>query len=135
MSVDLATQSPALPAAKGPGKQPFDRGSALYCHVLVRTDLSLAQQAVQAIHAAMACVGEHGGLTPDTRLVLLGVSGHDELIRWARRLTSQRIAYSLFEEPDHGIGPSALATRPGLLTERKGLGRLPLWSPGLASNG
>lgn len=134
MSAAVADRSPALPAAISSGKQPFDRESARYCHVLVRTDLPLAQQAVQAIHAAMACVGEHGGLTPDTRLVLLGVSGEGELIHWARRLDSQGVAYSLFEEPDHGIGPSALATRPGLLAERKGLGRLPLWSPGLASN-
>lgn len=114
------------------GKQPFDRASAQYCHVLVRTDLSLAQQAVQAIHAAMTCVSEHGGLTDETRLVLLAIPDQQSLLDWSDKLGARGIAHSLFEEPDHGIGSSALATAPGLLSERRCLGRLPLWSPGLA---
>ena len=121
---------PALPAVSG--KQPFDRAAARYCHVLVRQDLPLAQQAVQAIHAAMACVHEHGDLPPDTRLVLLAVPDQPSLLAWSSRLGERGIAHSLFEEPDHGIGPSALATPPAPLSQRRLLGRLPLWSPALA---
>lgn len=126
-----ALPPPALPAVSG--KQPFDRASARYCHVLVRQDLPLAQQAVQAVHAAMACVHEHGGLSPGTRLVLLSVPDRPALLDWSQRLGERGIAHSLFEEPDHGIGASALATPPAPLAQRRLFGRLPLWSPALAA--
>ena len=126
MSTALS-QIPRAPIPAPWGKQPFDRETAEYCHVLVRTDLSLPQQAVQAIHAAMAATAEHGGLRPDTRLALLAVPDQPSLLAWGQRLMAKGIAFSLFEEPDHGIGPSALATAPAPMAQRRCLQRLPLW--------
>ena len=75
---------PAVPQ-EGPvrplhsGKAPFDKESARTTYVLVRTDLPLAQQAVQAIHAAMSATARFGGLADDTRLALLSVGSEGEL--------------------------------------------------------
>lgn len=131
--------APAALAAMGagcPGKQPFDRQAATYCYVAVRKDLPLAQQVVQAIHAAMAATADHGGLTPHTRLALLAVDDEAHLLALASRLGREGVAFSLFDEPDHGIGASALATAPGPHARFRALRRLPLWEgPGCAGGG
>lgn len=112
----------------GSGKQPFDRATAPYAVVAVRTDLPPAQQTVQACHAAMkACAG--GALAEDTRLVLLGVPNRAALERLAERLAIEGARFALFEEPDHGIGASALATPPSVGPVPSALRKLPLWAP------
>lgn len=110
-----------------PGKAPFDPALAKTVYVLVRTDLSLAQQAVQACHAGMQAVARFGGLEPDTRLALLAIEGSEDLARWQRQLDNRGIPFTVFWEPDHNTGESALATPP--LDERQGkaFARLPLW--------
>ena len=118
---------PSGPVPVGGGKQPFDRHTALYSYVIVRTDLSAQQQTVQAIHAAMAATAHHGGLTDDTRLALLAARDQRQLYDIADALEREGIAFSLFEEPDHGIGASALATAPGPFARFRCLKRLPLW--------
>ena len=118
---------PVGPMPAGSGKQPFDRASANYCYVIVRTDLPLEQQTVQAIHAAMAATATHGGLSADTRLALLAAKGLRELQDIAGRLERDGVEFSCFEEPDHGIGFSALATAPGPFAKFRCLKRLPLW--------
>lgn len=122
--------------ADGLGKQPFCREQAKYCYVLIREDLSPEQQTVQAIHAAMAATAEHGGLTPDTRLALLSVKDQSHLLTLAGKLEQSGAQFSLFEEPDHGIGFSALATAPGFHRDFRLLHRLPLWKrTGVAPGG
>lgn len=110
------------------GKVPFDRQQATYCHVLVRADIPLPQQAVQAIHAAMAATAAYGGLRGDTRLALLQVRDQDELLAYADRLADKGVAFALFDEPDYGMGASALATAPGPVAQGRCLSRLPLWA-------
>lgn len=124
-SLSSASAGP-VPAA-GPGKQPFCRETARYCYVVVRSDLSLEQQMVQAIHAAMAATAQHGGLTENTRLALLCAKGQRHLLDLAVALDDQGKPFSLFHEPDHGIGYSALATAPGFHRDFKILHKLPLW--------
>lgn len=134
--MSLVLESPSLAAGFLPaaGKQPFDRKAVTYCYVLVRQDLSVEQQMVQAIHAAMAATANHGGLKTDTRLAVLAIKNQEQLLEWAGRLERQGIAFSMFEEPDHGIGPSALATAPGAYETFKALRRLPLWKSCPASS-
>lgn len=110
------------------GKAPFDKAAARTSYVLVRADLSLAQQAVQAIHAAMNAAAKFGGLSEDTRLALLTVQDSHELIVWQQRLSGRGIPYTTFWEPDHAIGESALATPPLDARQGKAFARLPLWS-------
>jgi len=108
------------------GKVPFDRSSARYCYVLVRADLSFEQQAVQATHAGMRAVAEHGNLSEDTRLALLSVKDQDHLLECAGSLVDAGIPFSLFEEPDYSMGASALATAPGPALPLRWLKKLPL---------
>ena len=112
-----------------PGKVAFDKEAALYCHVLVRTDIPLAQQMVQAIHAAMNIAAEFGPPAAQCRLALLAVPDRAALCDWAHRLSCRGVPFSLFEEPDHGLGATALATAPASSKDRRLLGRLPLWEP------
>lgn len=111
-----------------PGKAPFDKEAARTSYILVRTDLPLAQQAVQAIHAAMSATAEFGGLEPDTRLALLAIEDAASLSAWQERLSGRGIPYTTFWEPDHAIGESALATPPLDRRQGKAFARLPLWS-------
>lgn len=109
------------------GKQSFDRNTAMYSHVVVRADLSPAQQVVQAIHAGMSVTAQYGGLQEDTRLVLLSVKDQQELSELAGKLESNQIPFSMFHEPDYGVGYSALATPPDVLKNRKAFKKLKLW--------
>ena len=112
-------------------KKPFDRATARYMYVLIRTDLTPAQQTVQAIHAGMQAVAQHGGLTHDTRLSLLSVHSLEELEEWARRCHEQGISFELFHEPDHDIGWSALATAPISAEQGRVFRRARLWTPAM----
>lgn len=109
------------------GKAPFDKDTSRTVYVLVRTDLPLAQQAVQAIHAGMQATARFGGLSPDTRLALLAIGGSADLADWQDRLSNRGIPFTTFWEPDHGTGESALATPPLERHQGKAFARLPLW--------
>lgn len=85
--------------------------AANYVYVLVRADIPLEQQAVQACHASL-----HVGYAEDEpssppNLVLLTVPSESRLLAVANDLDKQGLRYSLFNEPDGGMGFSALATR------------------------
>lgn len=111
------------------GKAPFEKDEAKYVYVLIRTDLSLAQQGVQAVHAGMAAIHEFGGLTDDTRLAMLSVNSEKELEFWAERLETNGINFKIFWEPDNNTGWSALATAPISRQEGKVLKKLMRWNP------
>lgn len=125
--------APCAPAVAG--KQPFDRSASPYCYVLVRTDLSVEQQMVQAIHAAMAAAAGPQGVPSETRLALLAVPDQDALLDHASRLHQAGVPFHLFEEPDHGIGASALATQPGPALRLPCLRRLPTWKANVQAGG
>jgi hypothetical protein len=92
-----------------------------YVYILVREDLDPVTRIVQASHAALEAGFVFG--KPDSsepvHLVTLGVSDRHELERHARRLESLGIDAVMFFEPDHGIGYSALASRPVFGDERR----------------
>lgn len=79
-------------------------------YVLVRRDLPLSQQVVQACHA----VAEWSLFGPDSdwdngTLIVLGVSSERQLKSWMDRLTSESIPFNVFSEPDIGDHLTALA--------------------------
>jgi hypothetical protein len=102
-----------------------------YVYVLVRADLSLEQQLVQASHAALEAGFEFERPASTANLVLLSVENRGELELAAERLNARGIEHHLFYEPDFGIGHSALATRPLYLrSERAAFKRYRLFRAG-----
>lgn len=98
-----------------------------YTYVLVRADLGLAQQAVQACHAAL----ESGFLFPrpeaHPHLVLLQVENEEALLEEKAKLEASEVAHAVFFEPDNATGYSALATAPLSREQGRAFRRLPLW--------
>jgi hypothetical protein len=82
-------------------------------YVLVREDLSPAQQAVQAGHA----VAEYLLRGPEHQwdngtLVYLGVSNKEKLERWKDKLEARDIPFVVFKEPDLNNEATSLAAIP-----------------------
>lgn len=99
-------------------------------YVLVRRDLSPAQQMVQAVHAAAESGRrfyrpEHGIASA----IVLTVADLQGLADARGRLAGNGIKTDTFFEPDFGIGESALATAPLPDPMRKHLMSWPLWRP------
>lgn len=78
---------------------------------MVRTDLSLPQQVVQAAHAAFAA-GAHFQSDPHLSLSLCGVKGRWAIQEVAEYLDQHGIPHVDFHEPDLGGALTALATGP-----------------------
>lgn len=94
--------------------------------MVVRTDLTLPQQAVQACHAAQAA-GVLFGANPHTSLVLCGVPSRLDLECVAEQMDYIGIPYATFREPDLGGEVTALATAPVTDGGRKRLRHLKPW--------
>lgn len=97
-------------------------------YVLVRTDIALAQQLVQAAHAAAEAARrfyrhEHGTAS----LVVLAVPDGAALHRAHERLLAHGIEHEMFFEPDDAMGHSAIGTEPLCARRRRALRRYPLW--------
>jgi hypothetical protein len=99
-----------------------------YTYVLVRRDISLAQQLVQSNHASWEAglAFESPGHT--CSMVICTVADQNELLEAAERLHRHGIEHQVFFEPDFGMGYSALCTR-ALTTkkERYAMSKYPLW--------
>jgi hypothetical protein len=79
-------------------------------YVLVRKDLSLAQQAVQAGHAvAEYLLRGPKSSWPNGTLVYLGVTDEERLNRWSVKLDFLGVPFVTFKEPDIGNQVTALA--------------------------
>lgn len=111
------------------GKAPFEKEEAQYVYVLVRSDLSVSQQGVQAVHAGMAAIHKHGGLTDQTRLAMLSVQDECELRRYAEKASEAGLDFEIFWEPDNNTGWSALATAPISRKQGKIFKKLSMWNP------
>ena len=79
-------------------------------YVMVRTDLSVSQQAVQAGHAVAEIIlrGQQGDWDNGT-LVYLGANSEEDLEKQIFRLERKDIPFSIFREPDIGNQITAIA--------------------------
>jgi hypothetical protein len=108
-----------------------DEGAHPYVYVLVRLDIPLHQQLIQASHAAFeAGLRWHSPDDEVASLIVLGVRDKAALLRAARKLTAKGVDHHVFFEPDFDMGESALATRPLVAEARRPLAGYPLWKGG-----
>ena len=92
----------------------------------MRTDLTVPQQACQAIHAAHEAA-RHFYFDRIPTLVFLQVPGEAALLEAARLMKHKRIKHIIFREPDFGDIPTAIATGVALGKDRKWFSSYPLW--------
>lgn len=97
-------------------------------YVLIRRDLSPAQQIVQACHAAH----ESGQLTPridegSLSIVLCQIDSEESLLREGELLKALGIEFVLFREDDLALQATAIATLPLDSNQRKLLSHWKLW--------
>lgn len=83
-----------------------------YVYVLVRSDISVEQQIVQACHAALEAGFSFSAPDAVSHLIVLSVSSQDALLSAAEQLSRNQVPHYLFHEPDNAMGYSALATKP-----------------------
>lgn len=103
---------------------------ATHVYVAVRSDLPLAHQAVQAIHAGISAAREL--IPPDQMhpsLVLCAVPDELALLDLRDRCAQNGVAVRCFVETDLGEQVTALATAPVNGPGRKLFKDLPLFSP------
>ena len=81
----------------------------LYIYVLVRKDIPIEQQLVQACHAS--CVAGESFGKSNSSMVLLGVENLDQLLGISEEFRNLRVPFEMFFEPDWDMGYSALATK------------------------
>ncbi len=85
-------------------------------YVIVRKDLSLEQQSVQAIHASIETARLLGNDKEEKwehpHLVLCGVENENALKNTIQRLVKNNIPFSYFVEPDLNNEITAIATFP-----------------------
>jgi len=101
--------------------------SDAYTYLFIRQDISLAQQLVQAAHAALDA-GRAFTDIPHRNLVLIGIANEAELFQIEQHLSENNIRFETFYEPDNAMGHSAICTE--ALTDRrrrKMLSHFPLW--------
>ena len=91
-----------------------------YFYIFIRTDLSLAQQIIQANHATyqMAATYPRHNKTTTPSIVLVGVPHKTALERVIQKLQLNNINHTPFIEPDWDMGLSAVATTPNLTEEQ-----------------
>jgi len=96
--------------------------------VLVRGDLPIAQQLVQAVHAAYEAGKHLAGNSPQIdSVVVCCVKDERALLKAEHRLGIDGVQTVVFREPDIGNEATALATEPLSVDRRKPLGRYELW--------
>jgi hypothetical protein len=94
--------------------------------VLIRTDLSVEQQLVQAVHAAY----EAGKKDPSQAIhstVICAVPDEASLLHAEERLKRHGISSTIFREPDIGNQATALCSEPISGALRKAFSIYPLW--------
>lgn len=87
-------------------------------YVIVRTDLSLSQQLVQSIHAAIEAYRQQkiSDQEPHPSLVVCGIPNERQLLSTFTEISSTHIPVTIFREPDLENQATAIAT--GLLEQK-----------------
>lgn len=96
-------------------------------YVFVRTDLSLEQQLVQAVHAAYESGIRHGDRTSIDSVVVCQARDEFHLKQILNRLTNLQIPLVGFYEPDIGNQLTAISTSPLDMAQRKSMSKYRLW--------
>lgn len=100
--------------------------------MIVRTDLPVEQQLVQACHAAYEAGLRLATPTSDTDYsVICAVDSEEELREAHRHLLRQRIPTVLFTEADLDDQATALASAPVVGEQRKAFAAFRLWKPAM----
>jgi hypothetical protein len=91
--------------------------SLLRVYGFVNTEFDRATCAVQFGHACLQMAEEHGRLfssLKNVHLVLFGISGERGIIDTASLLRDEvsTVPFSMFYEPDHDLGYTAICTTP-----------------------
>lgn len=116
------------------GQQHTEPDHTIY--VLIRQDLTLTQQLVQASHASAEAGRRH--YKPEhgiASLVVLSVTDEAALLAAAGALKSSGIASEVFFEPVDAMGHSSLASEPVLQAQRHHFRSWPLWKPESTAKG
>jgi hypothetical protein len=102
-----------------------------YTYIFIRKDLSLAQQLVQASHAALEAGFEFEKPHKTSSIIMIGAENKDELYNIRDRLERHGIRHHMFFEPDFEMGHSAIATEPIKdLKTRRLMSKYSLYKPG-----
>lgn len=86
-------------------------------YVIVRADLPVGQQAVQACHALREFVAQHESTDrhwyeTSNHLAILSVPNEAALLRLVGKAEDQDLKVSVFQEPDRGNETTAIALEP-----------------------
>jgi hypothetical protein len=94
-----------------------------YTYIFIRKDLSMAQQLVQASHAALEAGHEFEKPHKTSSIILIGADDKDDLYKIGERLAKHGIRHHTFHEPDFDMGHSAIATEPLYTKEQRSVMR------------
>ena len=83
-----------------------------YMYVFVRTDMTAAQQIVQAAHATYEAGWKFDKPEHPLHLILFGVRNEAELLKASERIGINGVDHCMFYEPDYDTGYTAIATEP-----------------------
>lgn len=101
---------------------------APYVYVLVRTDIPLPAQLVQACHACLVAATRYAP-PENAYLVVVSVLDEESLRRAIDRLAARAIDSVCYYENEWPRGYTAACTRPVSTVERRWLQKYPLWQP------
>lgn len=105
-----------------------------YTYILVREDIPLHQQMVQACHAALEAGFAFDAPALTSSLIVCTVPNQEALLAAQARLTRYGIRSELFFEPDWEMGHSALASEPILDRKKRfAMKAYPLFSSAAAA--
>jgi len=100
-----------------------------YHYVIVRTDLTLPQQLVQAAHASYEAGAAHGTPGWNGNMVMCQVASEEQLEELAQYMETEGIPHVVWREGDLNDQITSIATAPLQQEKRRLLQRLDLWRP------
>ncbi len=100
-----------------------------YMYVFVRTDLTSAQQIVQAAHATYDAGQKFVKTEYPLHLILFGVKDESALLKASERIGMYGIDHCMFFEPDFDTGYTAIATEPLYAGQRDVMRKYDLYLP------
>jgi len=100
-----------------------------YMYVFVRTDMTAAQQIVQAGHATYDAGQKFEKTEHPLHLILFGVKDESELLKASERIGILGVDHCMFYEPDYDTGYTAIATEPLYGIQRDVMRKYDLYLP------